>query len=572
MPNGDDDAGNFESTGLRPGEKRWRVTDPKTGDHVYIIGPTENPDKAKMSAMAAGAFKRRQQISGADIADVPRGFAHGAIEGLAGLAAPLARATQAEMGEIPTAPGVEQTTQILERQIPGGYVSEPETGLGRMAERAGGFLADPATWIGPGGPIIKAGTAVTGAIGSFLGERIGEKYGHPALGSLAGGAIGGGVTGALAPRGLPTRPPRAIREATTEQAVRGESKAAYQELGMLQYNMTEQQAGEIKQAIVAELQRSDPNEPMRPLFRRENARGVFRDLDMLDKPSAMPGSAFGGPGVARQSGITVNDVERVRQFLAGTRLQGGAEAVAATHAIEAIDEYLLNIPGVAGITERARKNWAAYKRGQIVEEVIDAAERRAKTTGTGANADNVLRQEFNRRIVNKPRVWAAFGDRNLPEGQLSREQQEIMKIIDPGRPINFARWVSRFGPRHIVTSALGGLGARETAKELGPGLAGAGAGYGAHVLTHDPFIMLSTLAAGEIGHQVAERAQFGRAGRIAEITRARSPAGDYYTPRPLPSRPFTAATGAGRALGATALSPDTTERLELPEIVVRPPP
>jgi hypothetical protein len=547
-----DDAGSFESTGLRPGEKRWRITDPKTGDVVHIIGPAENPDKAKMSAMAAQAFKDRQRISPADIADVPRGLAHGVISGLAGVAAPLARATQAEMGEVPTAPGVEQTTQILERQIPGGYVGEPKTGLGRMAERAGEFLADPSSWIGPGGPVIKAATAVTGAVGSYLGEKIGREHGHPVLGELAGSALAGGVTGFAALRGLPARPPRAVREATTQTATKGASKAAYSEMAnAVDLTMDPMAVGQVKNAMIAQLTSFNPSE-RREVYDPEQIQGIMRIINNMTTPKS------------RRNSIAVIDLEHTRQLLNNERAKfGTVDAKAANEAIEILDELMLNLPGVAEVAERARKNWAAYKRGQIIEDVIDAAERRAKITGTGANADNVLRQEFNRRIVNKPRVWAAFSE---------REQQEIMKIIDPGKAINFARWVSRFGPRHIVTSALGGLGAREMGKEVMPGIAAAGAGAGAgHFLVHDPFIMLTTLTAGEIGHQVAERAQYGRAGRLAEITRARSPAGGYYTPRPLPSRTTTGIAGAGRALGATALSPDTTERLELPEIVVRPP-
>jgi hypothetical protein len=555
MANGDDTpsppVSAPELAALPPGKKRYTVRN-KEGQAVTVIGPAENADPERIKQMARAEFARRTRVDLGDLPDVPSGFAHGVVKGLAGAAAPLAQATQAEMGEIPSAPGEKQTSQILERQL--GMGPAPTSGLGRMAERSGEFLANPSTWIGPGGPIMKAASAITGGIGSFLGERFGEKYGHPALGEFAGGGLGGGVTGVLAPRGLPQRVPGSIRRATTEQAVRGESKAAYQELGMLQYNMTEQQAGQIKQAIVAELQRSDPLEPQRPLFRRENAPGVFKDLDMLDKPSAMPGSAFGGPGVVRQSGITVNDVERVRQFLAGTRMNGGAEAVAATHAIEAIDDYLLNLPGVAGITERARKNWAAYKRGQIVEETIAAAKRRADVTGTGANFDNVLRQEFRRRIREKPKVFGAFSE---------FEQQQIDKILDPGNTVNFARWLSRMGPRHYLTAGVAGLGA----KEVSAGLASAGA----TAYTHDPLYILGTLAAGEAAHHVAEHAQLGRARRVAEFTRARSPAGGYYTPRPPPSRTTTGIAGAGRALGATALSPETTERLELPEIVVRPP-
>ena len=91
------------------------------------------------------------------------------------------------------------------------------------------------------------------------------------------------------------------------------------------------------------------------------------------------------------------------------------------------------------------------------------------------------------------------------------------------------------------------------------------------MMTHEPLYALMTFTAGEAAHYTAEAMQKGRAERLAEMTRARSPAGGYYTPRPYPTRPFTAATGAARGLSATALSPDTTERLELPEIVVRPP-
>jgi hypothetical protein len=559
MPNGDDtaapDAGNFESTGLRPGEKRYRVTNKKTGDYVNIVGPSENPDKAKLASMADAMLKRRQRISPVDIVDVPRGFAHGAISGLAQAGAPLAQATQAEMGEIPTAPGVEQTTQILERQIPGGYVRRPESGLGRMAASVSEFLFNPATWIGPDGPFMKAATAVTGGIGSFLGERIGGQYGHPALGALAGGGIGGGVTGALAPRGLPARPPRAVREATTEAATKAASKAGYKELSTIDYQMDPLTVATLRDAIIDHLTKRAIGED-RPIYKPEQIDGVMGIVKDMTTPSAVPGK------------IIVHDLERTRQYLNNERKKFGTiDADAANQAIEILDELMLNLPGVSEATEAARKNWAAYKRGQIVEETIAEAERNAKKSGTGANTDNTLRQAFDRRIIRRPRVWSAFGDRNLPEGQLSREQQEIMKILDPGRPINFARWLSRMGPRHILTAGVGGAGA----KELGPAVAGMGGSAGGWMATHDPFLLLTSLTAGEIAHQVAHRAQYGRADRLAEITRARSPAGGYYTPRPLPSRPFTAATGAGRALGATALSPDTTERLELPEIVVRPP-
>ena len=478
---------------------------------------------------------------------VPRGMVRGAA-GTASFLGAMGRgeieAASAPFGgprDLPPAATTEQLTEpvagAIERAT-GGYIpmEKPTTPSGEAGQRVGEFLGDPVSWIGPGGPVLKAGQAIVGGIGSYIGEKIGGEYGHPALGALAGGGIGGGVTGMVTPRGLTPRPPRGVRAATTEEGVYQSSKAGYRAGSMLNYEVGIAQAGQIRRGIIDDLTLRNPNEPDRMLILEDQAQPVFDHLDLLLKPSSVPNK------------ITVNEVERTRQVLQTDRMDNRvthpAISEAAGRAIAVIDEFLLNLPGAERLSQ-ARGDWAAYKRGQMVEETLRRALDRAGTSGTGFNIDNAIRQEFRTRIRNKPEVWARF---------TKREQQDIELIMNPGKTANFlGRYVSRFGPHHIMTGTLA-------------------TGGGMLALTHSPTEVLAVLAAGAAGHHMAKYLAKGRAERLAEITRARSPAGGGYEPGPLLSRPQMGGVGAARSLGATALSPDVTERLELPEIVVRPPP
>jgi hypothetical protein len=467
------------------------------------------------------------QIDPAEFAAaVPRGM----VKGVAAVAAPLARATQAEMSEVPSAPGVEETTEALGGAISSasrGYIpmEKPTTPSGRAGERVGEFLGDIPSWIGPGGPIRKAVTATLGGIGSYIGE---QTFGAP--GAFVGGALGGGLGGfGTGAAGLPGRVPKAIREKTGEEALRSESKEGYRQLEAMNWLLPPDQAGVIKRAIQSELVTGERQ------FRPNDIPGVWARLDELTIP-------YGRPQTGQ---VTMMDVERVRQGLNTERMKGGMEALAASDAISVLDELALNLPGVAGVTEQARKNWAAYKRGQIVEETIRRGVERAATTGKGANVDNAIRQEF-RKLRDRTRGKNMF---------TPAEEEQIDLITKPGRAVNLARWVSSFSPRHPITGAIGFFGT----------------GYA----TGDPLSQLALLGSGEIAHRYATRMTTGRAERLLETTRARAPASgypgpDYYTPRPATPARLRAGYGAARALGATALSPETTELLELPEIKVTP--
>jgi hypothetical protein len=532
MANGDDAA---PAVAPAPnGEKKeYRFRQKSTGQTVTLRA-SPAADMERLKAKAAEVFASRASTPA--MADVPGALLRGVTKGIAG-SAPLGQAAQVEMGQVgpgyEPVPGSKQTQEILEQQfLPRGLAHEAVTTPGRMAETFGEFVADPATWIGPGGFFRKGLSALTGAIGSTIGERYG---GTP--GKFIGGMVGGGVGGfGAGGKGLPGRVPRAVRKATDEEALQNAAKEGYQQLEQSPFMMTTTQASTLKTAIENQLRSEN--------FPDWLVQKTYRALGHLNEPSSHQ------PSIRTPGLITVGEVERVRQLLNRVRVEGGNEALAASSAIEAVDDYLMNLPSVGEAALKARKNWAAFKRGQVVEETIRRGTERAKTSGTGANIDNAIKQEFRRRIRDKEKIWRQF---------TAQEQEQINRIIDPGVGLDVARWMSRFSPRHIIPAAIG--------------LASVG-----HV-TGDPLAQLGLLTSGEVAKQYVTRMTQGRAERLLEATRARSPAGgaaaglppgQFYTPPPAVSAPGRAGYGAARALGATALSPDTTERLELPEITVRP--
>jgi hypothetical protein len=528
MSNGDDSSDDRGLAPVPPGMKRYTVRN-KTGDSVTVIGKI-GADAERIKQKAAEEFARRASTPAA--VDVPGAFVHGAVRGLAGELAPLGQAAQVEMGQVgpgfAPVPSAAETTKILEQQLPG-FVPhhEARTTPGHMAERFGEFIAAPATWIGPGGFFRKGLSALTGAAGSVLGERYG---GTP--GAIVGGVAGGGAGGfGAGGRGLPGRVAKDVREATTEDALKAASREGYEQLKQFdQYRLSEGQNAILTRAIKNYLTEEEGT-----VFPEYLAPKTWRTLDdWLLK--------------AR----TVADVERVRQVLNQTRIEGGNEALASSKAIEAIDDYMYELPGVKGVADAARGNWAAYKRGQIIEETIRRGIERATTSGKGGggNIVNTIKQEFARRIRGKPDVWKRF---------TAEEQKQIELTIDPGRGLDVAHWLSNFSPRHPITGAIGF--------------------FGGGAATGDVLSQLAILGTGEVAHRFTKRMTQGRAERVLEATRARSPAGaeaaglppgQTYTPRPAVPPAARGAYGAARALGATALSPDVTDVLELPEIVVRP--
>lgn len=113
-----------------------------------------------------------------------------------------------------------------------------------------------------------------------------------------------------------------------------------------------------------------------------------------------------------------------------------------------------------------RKLWAQGSKMETLEFIMDKAKRRAARTGSGANIENVIRQEFDKIINN----------RNLSRG-FSKEDLDAMRVVVEGtKRGNRLRLVGKAAPTGIVS---GGGGASAGAL-IGGAVGGpAGAGVGA---------------------------------------------------------------------------------------------
>lgn len=167
----------FEVTG--PDGARYRVDAPEGATEAQVL------ERVKRQATTADP---------AGVADFFKSIPRGILGGLSETVSAGGRAAEIEMGQEESVPGKEETRSLLEKNVTGD-LHKPETRAGRFGETVGEFLGNPASYIGPGGPAIKAATAATGGLGSeALGQILEGTSAEPY------GRIIGGMLGATAPR------------------------------------------------------------------------------------------------------------------------------------------------------------------------------------------------------------------------------------------------------------------------------------------------------------------------------------------------------------------------------------
>jgi hypothetical protein len=127
---------------------------------------------------------------------IPRGLLSGAAGAASALGQSEANLTQPpEMAK--AVPGREKSTELLEQNLTG-PLHKPESRWGRYGATTGEFLGNPASYVGPGGPILKAASAITGGLGS---EAAGQATEGTALEPYA--RVAGGLAGMGVPRAAP---------------------------------------------------------------------------------------------------------------------------------------------------------------------------------------------------------------------------------------------------------------------------------------------------------------------------------------------------------------------------------
>ena len=123
--------------------------------------------------------------------------------------------------------------------------------------------------------------------------------------------------------------------------------------------------------------------------------------------------------------------------------------------VDKLDDYATSLtPGdvkagdaqaaVNALTE-ARGLWTRFRKGEVVEDLITRAKDRAAQF-SGSGYENALRTEF-RNLARNPKRMRGFS---------AREQKAIRHVARGGPMENALRFIGKFAPTGVVSTALGG--------------------------------------------------------------------------------------------------------------------
>jgi hypothetical protein len=287
-----------------------------------------------------------------------------------------------------------------------------------------------------------AGNTYTGNWQDYLNNaETGAKWG---LGLGAGGGTAFGV-----------RPPRSSAVAPIEEDVLHDSaRNRYTTLQNLPAGYYGSYLGQIADNLEQDIWQSGG--------RPKNNPAVFNALDEMRNYHTQPYGA--GPIV------TPSQIESTRQSLTG--LTDPNDIFHAAKVRNAIQDFYENPPPgsvvagtepaaaeVGALAQKARGDWAAYKRVQYVKGKISAAELKAESANSGLNFDNTARQTFRPFFADTPKA-------NLQRSGYNEESIDALKnIIQPHFGDDATReaknWLGGGGGlgSFLTSMAGGGLGA-----------------------------------------------------------------------------------------------------------------
>lgn len=327
---------------------------------------------------------------------------------------------------------------------------------------------------------IPGGKVVQGLAGAATGALTDEE--SPARGALVGGATGLGVS-ALAPAvykagkavagklGGPAAP-----AAPTSEELRSGAKAAYQKA---------QDAGVIISKpswtnAVADIKQTLIDEGLHPAL-HPKMTAVLGDLEQAN------------------DNLTLDGADRLRRIVtsAGKSIEPDERRLAQITKGK-LDDYLTSLsekdvlggdPQAATASLRdARDMWSRMSKGDFVDGLVERAGTRAGQF-TGSGFENALRTEF-RGVAMDAKKMRRF----------SPDEQDAIKKVAEGGPLgNAMRWLGKFAPRGVVSTAA--------SQAIGNTMAGPLGGYALPAL-------------GEMGRMGATAATSRNAALASELMRS----------------------------------------------------
>lgn len=207
---------------------------------------------------------------------------------------------------------------------------------------------------------------------------------------------------------------------------------------------------------------------------------------------------------------TISNLETIRRTLgnAAKDFTNPTEKMAASKAIEHLDDYLANVPArdvLAGdaaqaskVLGEARGNYAAAKRSEKITDAFDAADLQAASANSGQNIGNATRQ----------RIKGILGSDKLSRGYSPEELAQMERLVRGTATGNATRTIGN------LLGGGGGLGAMVSA-----GIGGAAtAPYGG--------IGAAAPAIGFALKQMSNKSTERQARILDELIRSRSPLGE----------------------------------------------
>lgn len=455
----------------------------------------------------------------ANAADIAKSAPRAALQGLSDVLSAGGQAAQIEMGQPVDVPSSEDTTKILEKNITGD-LHQPEGRAAKITSAGVRALANPVSFLGPGGLPLKIGGALLSGAGGEAGRQAAEgtKYETPAQigGSLLGGVVGAKALGPAAERAVVPKY-RELKDAATSdyQAARNSGLELHPQ-GVAQF------------AAKAERELTGANHGFTG-GQYGDAPKTLAVLDTLQKP---PAGAV----------VTASNVDAIRKNLGRLSRETHEgkptpDAAAASVALGELNQYLEAIPANHILAGDAAKYLSATKQGNAN---YAAAQRVRRIEQRLTNATDATEGSIAAKIDNQIKSKLRSGYLTSEEKQLGLTPEEVAAI----------RHVNRGSVTERMLRQLGRLapeGPMNLALHVGTGLGAATVTGGTSV----PIQIAGALAASAAKHG-AQRMTKSNAANVAQMLAKRSPEYEARASRvrPTDNSPHVAAIARALATGA----------------------
>jgi hypothetical protein len=171
--------------------------------------------------------------------------------------------------------------------------------------------------------------------------------------------------------------------------------------------------------------------------------------------------------------LTIPQLDRVRQSLWDRYKQSGYSEPAIRDMIDQVDRTIQTLPGDTGLIRAARLANSRFKKGEVISEAFDRAERSATAAGTGGNVVNRYKQVIN-NILNDKKQTRYFDDteilsmRDFVDFTPTEQFMRVVGKLDPTSnglmtALNVAAVM--LDPT-MATASMAGAGARRAAEGM----------------------------------------------------------------------------------------------------------